>query len=181
MAREKNVKNNVRKLKARMSALKKGATKGKAVPPAKSAGAKAKEQAEYDAEFTFHSTAEIPVPDKLIDWIIGQERGSHIIKKAAAQRRNVLLVGQPGTGKSMLAQAMAELMPAEEMEDILIYPNPNDENQPVVRSVKTYPKELIMKYLKEKTPLNLRAGNGRVIVEGERMKGRMRGGGLSLR
>ena len=41
----------------------------------------------------FHSTAEIPVPAKLIDWIIGQERGVRIIKKAAAQRRNVLLMG----------------------------------------------------------------------------------------
>ncbi|MCX8175333.1 MAG: ATP-dependent protease LonB [Candidatus Micrarchaeota archaeon] len=39
----------------------------------------------------------------------------------------------------MLAQAMAELMPATELTDVLVYPNPNDENRPLVRVVKTYP------------------------------------------
>jgi len=89
--------------------------------------------------FNFRTTAEIPVPKSLIDQIIGQDYAVNIIKKAARQRRHALLIGLPGTGKSMLAQAMAELMPATSLEDILVYPNPTDENNPKVRIVKTYP------------------------------------------
>ncbi|HTX44306.1 MAG TPA: ATP-binding protein, partial [Methanocella sp.] len=83
----------------------------------------------------FGSTSEIEVPTKLIDQVIGQEHAVEVIKKAANQRRHVMMIGTPGTGKSMLAKAMAELLPKEELQDVLIYHNPEDGNNPKVRVV----------------------------------------------
>ena len=86
-------------------------------------------------DMSFKTTEEIAVPQKLVDQVIGQERGVELVKKAALQRRNVFLLGDPGTGKSMLGMAMAELLPVEQLEDILVYPNPTDQNTPVIKTV----------------------------------------------
>ncbi|MDD2777793.1 MAG: ATP-dependent protease LonB [Methanocellales archaeon] len=83
----------------------------------------------------FEATKDIQVPELLIDQVIGQERAVEVIKKAAKQRRHVMLIGTPGTGKSMLAKGMAELLPKEELQDILVYNNPEDTNNPKVRVV----------------------------------------------
>ena len=71
---------------------------------------------------SFKTTDDIKIPQKIVDQVIGQEAAVEIIKKAAIQRRNVLLVGAPGTGKSMLGQALSQLLPAEKLVDILAFP-----------------------------------------------------------
>ena len=84
---------------------------------------------------SFGNTGEIKVPPLLIDQILGQEDAVEIVRKAARQRRHVMMIGTPGTGKSLLAKAMAELLPKEELEDILVYPNAEDSNNPRIRRV----------------------------------------------
>ena len=86
-------------------------------------------------EDNFDTTDSIDVPELLIDQIIGQEHAVEVVKKAASQRRHVMMIGSPGTGKSLLAKAMAELLPKEELQDIMAYPNPEDNNNPKIRSV----------------------------------------------
>jgi len=90
---------------------------------------------EATPESVITTSSQVEVPPKLIDQVIGQERAVEVIRKAAIQRRHVMMIGSPGTGKSMLAKAMAELLPKEELQDILIYPNSDDSNNPVVRTV----------------------------------------------
>ena len=81
------------------------------------------------------SSKDIDVPPLLIDQVIGHEESIETIKKAAKQRRNILLIGDPGVGKSMLAKGMAQILPHETLQDILIYPNAEDNNHPIVRTV----------------------------------------------
>ena len=81
------------------------------------------------------SSQDIEVPPLLIDQVIGHEESIETIKKAAKQRRNVLLIGDPGVGKSMLAKGMAQILPHEVLQDVLVDPNMEDNNHPLVRTV----------------------------------------------
>ncbi len=83
----------------------------------------------------FKSTADIKIPKIMVDQVIGQDEAVEIIKKASKQRRHVLLIGEPGTGKSMLGMALAELLPMEKLVDIVAFPNQNDENAPLIRTI----------------------------------------------
>jgi Lon-like ATP-dependent protease len=95
------------------------------------------------------TTEDISVPDRLIDQVIGQDHARDIIKKAAKQHRHVMMIGSPGTGKSMLAKAMTELLPKEELQDVLVYHNPDDGNEPKVRTVPAGKGEQIVEAHKE--------------------------------
>ncbi len=81
------------------------------------------------------STEEVEIPDRLVDQVIGQDHARDVVMKAAKQRRHVMMIGTPGTGKSMLAKAMSQLLPKEDLQDVLVYHNPDDGNEPKVRTV----------------------------------------------
>jgi len=90
---------------------------------------------EWAEQLDIVSTEEVPIPEKLVDQVIGQEAASIIVRKAAEQRRHIIMVGEPGTGKSMLSRSMTEFLPKEQLEDILVYRNHEDENEPRIRTV----------------------------------------------
>ena len=47
---------------------------------------------------SFESTEDVPLPNRLVDQVIGQDAASIVVRKAAEQRRHVILMGDPGTG-----------------------------------------------------------------------------------
>ncbi|MCL4302120.1 MAG: AAA family ATPase [Anaerolineae bacterium] len=79
------------------------------------------------------TTADIPLPSNLLSQVVGQEKAVEIIRLAAKQRRFVLMIGEAGTGKSMLASAMAQMLPAEALEDVLALPNPQQPISPLIQ------------------------------------------------
>jgi ATP-dependent Lon protease len=78
------------------------------------------------------TTAEIEIPKDPLARVIGQEEAVEIAKICAQQRRHLLLVGPPGTGKSMIAQAMA-LHLAAPREEIQVVHNPENPERPFVQ------------------------------------------------
>ena len=90
---------------------------------------------EWITKQSFQTTEDIDVPDRLLDQVIGQDKAVDVVRKAAEQKRHVMLIGDPGTGKSMVARAMTEFLPKEELEDIIAYPNSEDSNTPHIRVV----------------------------------------------
>ena len=83
----------------------------------------------------YKTTADISISKLTVGQVLGQDEAVDVIQKASRQRRHVLLIGEPGTGKSMLGMALAELLPKEKLVDVLAFPNSHDSNNPLIRVV----------------------------------------------
>ncbi len=86
---------------------------------------------DYEYANVFENTSQIKIPRDPLKQIIGQDNAVNMAKIVAKQRRHLLLVGPPGTGKSLLAQAIAFHLP-KPTEEISVLHNPENPERPTV-------------------------------------------------
>jgi len=79
----------------------------------------------------FETTEDIKISHDPMERVIGQDEAVRLARIAASQRRHFLLVGPPGTGKSMIAQALS-LYLARPTEEIRVVHNPENPEKPLV-------------------------------------------------
>jgi len=77
------------------------------------------------------TTEDIKISQDPLERVIGQDEAVRLARIAASQRRHLLLVGPPGTGKSMIAQALS-LHLSLPTEEIRVVHNPENPERPLV-------------------------------------------------
>ena len=80
------------------------------------------------------TTEDIHIPSDPLERVIGQEKAVEIARVAAYQRRHLLLVGPPGIGKSMTAQALALHLERPRTELRVVH-NPENPERPSIELV----------------------------------------------
>ena len=82
-------------------------------------------------------TACVIVPSRAIDRVIGQSQAVAMAKLAARQRRFLFLIGEPGTGKSLIGRAMAELLLSAGRGEVTVaLPNAGDPMRPQIATMR---------------------------------------------
>ncbi|MFH1785894.1 MAG: ATP-binding protein [Candidatus Micrarchaeota archaeon] len=79
----------------------------------------------------FETTKDIVIPKDPFEKIIGQPEAVDIAKMVPHQRRHLLLVGPPGTGKSMIAQAIASVLTTP-IYEVSVMDNPENPERPII-------------------------------------------------
>jgi len=80
-----------------------------------------------------NTTKDILIPKDPLERVIGHEDIIRSVKIAAKQRRNLLLVGPPGIGKSLIAQAISFHL-RKPNEEITVVQNPERPERPFVET-----------------------------------------------
>ncbi|UCE46130.1 MAG: AAA family ATPase [Methanobacteriota archaeon] len=85
---------------------------------------------------SMETTEDIRISSDPLERVVGQDEAVRLARIAASQRRHFLLVGPPGTGKSMIAQALA-LHLSRPDEEIRVVHNPENPERPMVEVKKS--------------------------------------------
>ena len=86
-----------------------------------------------DPQFT---TAQIAAPSRTMDQVIGQDSAVALAHLAARQGRSLFLMGEPGTGKSLIGRSLAELLPeVQEGKVTLAISNPLNPMCPMIETL----------------------------------------------
>jgi Lon-like ATP-dependent protease len=103
-----------------------------------------------EKQTTIQSSADVVVPTSLIAQVIGQDLAVRVAEKASQQKRHLLMIGDPGTGKSMIAKAMSEMLPPEQLNDVLTYHNQKDPNNPKILTVEAGKGQPVVKEMRKR-------------------------------